>query len=192
MILYAKPSKKILTMPYDYSYLLSKVLVKGGNMAKGFLRAVYVLSRVMQVVAGVALCFMMTLTTCDVILRAFGRPIIGTYEMVSFSGGVVIGFSVPIASWVRGQIFVDFFYQKFPKAAQNVLHVCTRSLGIALFFFAAINLFRMATDMYRSGEVSLTLQLPFYPIAYGIGFAFLVQCLVLITDLFKIAGGQYE
>jgi hypothetical protein len=50
----------------------------------------------------------------------------------------------------------------------------------------------LATSLLRSGEVSLTLQLPFYPVAYGIGVACLVQCLSLIGDLVKIAGGDYE
>jgi TRAP-type C4-dicarboxylate transport system permease small subunit len=161
-------------------------------MAGGWKMIVYWLSRVMEVVAGVFLVFMMLLTTCDVILRIFGRPIIGTYEMVAFSGGIVIGFSVPITSWVRGQIFVDFFYQKFSKKVQDLFNYVTRVMSIILFVFTAVNLVRMATDMYRSGEVSLTLQLPFYPIAYGIGFAFFVEVLVLITDMAKIAGGEYE
>jgi TRAP-type C4-dicarboxylate transport system permease small subunit len=161
-------------------------------MTGGWKMVVYWLGRAMEVVAGVFLVFMMTLTTCDVILRVFGRPIIGTYEMVAFSGGIVIGFSVPITSWVRGQIFVDFFYQKFSKKIQNLFNYVTRCMSIVLFIFTAVNLMRMATDMYRSGEVSLTLQLPFYPIAYGIGFAFFVQVLVLITDIAKIAGGEYE
>lgn len=161
-------------------------------MGKGFQRFIYLLSRLMEVIAGIALVFMMSLTTCDVILRAFGRPIIGTYEMVAFTGGVVIGFATPITSWVRGQIFVDFFYQKFPKFWQNILNFATRILVLLLFSFAAFNLWKMASDMVRSGEVSLTLQLPFYPIAYGMGFAFVVQCLVVICDLMKIAGGEYE
>jgi TRAP-type C4-dicarboxylate transport system permease small subunit len=146
----------------------------------------------MEVIAGIFLVFMMLLTTFDVILRAFGRPIIGTYEMVALSGGMVIGFSVPITSWVRGQIFVDFLYQKFPRNVQDIFNYATRVMSIVLFIFTAWNLLRMATDMYRSGEVSLTLQLPFYPVAYGIGFAFLVQVFVLITDMMKIAGGEYE
>ncbi len=155
-------------------------------------RFTYLLSRVMEVIAGIALIFMMTLTTCDVILRAFSRPIIGTYEMVALAGGVVIGFSLPITSWLRGQIFVDFFYQTFPKFWQNVLNVITRLMALTLFLFVGWNLMILASDMVRSGQVSLTLQLPFYPIAYGIGFACFVQCLALISDLFKIAGGQYE
>jgi TRAP-type C4-dicarboxylate transport system permease small subunit len=161
-------------------------------VASGFQRNIYLLSRAMEVIAGVFLVFMMTLTTCDVVLRTFGRPIIGTYEMVGLSGGIVIGFSVPITSWLRGQIYVDFFYQKFSSTFKKGLHVSTRILGILLFLVTGINLMIMATQMLRAGEVTLTLQMPFYPICYGIGLAFLVQVVVLVTDVMKIAGGEYE
>jgi TRAP-type C4-dicarboxylate transport system permease small subunit len=161
-------------------------------MGKGFLRLIYLLSKFMEIIAGIALVFMMSLTTFDVILRAFGRPIIGTYEIVAFTGGVVIGFSTPITSWVRGQIFVDFFYQKFSHPWQNVFNVCTRLMSLALFLFVGWNLMILAAHMAKSGEVTMTLQLPFYPVAYGIGVAAFVQCLVLVADMMKIAGGQYE
>jgi TRAP-type C4-dicarboxylate transport system permease small subunit len=161
-------------------------------MGNGFLKLVYWLSRAMQSIAGFALVFMMTLTTCDVILRIFGKPIVGTYEIVAFTGGVVIGFATPITSFMRGHIFVDFFYQKFPKLGQNAINIMTRLLDIALFLIISWNLMKMARDMFRSGEVSLTLQLPFYPIAYGIGFALLIECLVLVCDIVKIARGEYE
>jgi TRAP-type C4-dicarboxylate transport system permease small subunit len=161
-------------------------------MGKAVVSFIYALSRFMQVIAGIALVFMMTLTTCDVLLRIFSKPIIGTYEMVAFTGGVVIGFSLPITSFVRGQIFVDFFYQKFPQFWQNVFNVVTRLMVMVLFLFIGWNLMILASDMVRSGEVSLTLQLPFYPVAYGIGIACFVQCLVIVGDLIKIAGGQYE
>jgi len=155
-------------------------------------RLTYTLCRCMQVVAGLGLVFMMSLTTCDVILRIFSRPIIGTYEIVAFTCGVVIGFSLPITSFLRGHIYVDFLYQKFPKFWQNVFNVTTRLMVFVLFLFVGWNLMRLAGDMLRAGEVSLTLQLPFYPIAYGIGISCFVQCLVVIGDLIKIAGGQYE
>jgi TRAP-type C4-dicarboxylate transport system permease small subunit len=161
-------------------------------VVNGFQRTIYVVGRVMEGFAGVALVFMMSLTTCDVILRAFGRPILGTYEIVGLLGGIIVGFSVPITSWLRGQIFVDFFYQKFPKASQRWLHVCTRIMGILLFLSIGVNLLKMAESLRRAGEVTLTLQLPFYPVCYGIGFAFLVQILVLVTDIVKISRGEYE
>jgi len=53
------------------------------------------LSNVMYVCAGVVLTFMMLLTVADVILRYLGRPIAGSYELVSLCGAVVVGFAIP-------------------------------------------------------------------------------------------------
>ena len=44
----------------------------------------------------------------------------------------------------------------------------------------------------KSGEVSLTLQVPFYPVAYGLEVCCFVQCLVLVCVIIKIFGGEYE
>jgi TRAP-type C4-dicarboxylate transport system permease small subunit len=150
------------------------------------------LSKWMQAVAGAALTFIMLLTVADVVLRLFGRPIVGTFEMVSKGGAIVIGFAIPITSWLRGHIFVDFFYQKCPKVVQNTMNVATRLVGIGLFFLIGWQLFGMGVDLYRSGEVTLTRQIPFYPLAYGLGVCSFIECLVLICDIGKIAGGQYE
>jgi hypothetical protein len=47
-------------------------------------------------------------------------------------------------------------------------------------------------DLQKSGEVSLTLQEPFYPVAYGIGVCCFVQCLVMVCDIVKISGGKFD
>ena len=159
---------------------------------KGFLNAVRGLSRILNGIAGVSLAFIMAITVMDVILRSFRNPIVGTYELVGFSGAVVIGFAIPLTSWGRGHIYVDFFVQRFSKGVQNIFDVATRCMGIGLFFLIGWNLLRIGMDLARSGEVSPTLRLPFYPVAYGVGICCLVQCLVLVCDIVKIAGGKYE
>ena len=47
-------------------------------------------------------------------------------------------------------------------------------------------------DIQKSGEVSPTLHLPFYPVAYAVGVVCFFQCLVLFCDIIKIFGGKYE
>ena len=150
------------------------------------------ISNLLNVIAGISITFMMFLTVTDVILRSFRRPIIGTYELVAFSGAIVIGFAVPLTTLLKGHVLVDFFVLWFPKAVRNSCHVVTRCLGIGLFFLLGWNLFKIGMDLYRSGEVSLTLQLPFYPIAFGVGICCFVQCLVLIAHILQIKGGTYE
>ena len=159
---------------------------------KGFLDTVRGVSRFLNIIAGISLTFLMFLTVSDVILRTFRRPIVGTYELVAFSGAVAIGFSLPFTSWIRAHIFVDFFIMKFSKKVQNVFNIGTRCLVLVLFYMIGWNLFKYALDLRKSGEVSPTLQIPFYPVAFGLGICCLIQCLVMVCDIVKIFGGEYE
>ena len=159
---------------------------------KGFLSKVSGLSRFFNTIAGISLTFLMLLTVLDVILRFFKRPIVGTYELVAFSGAIVIGFSLPLTSWMRGHIFVDFFILRFSKNVQNIFNIVTRCLVISLFFLIGWNLMKYGLDLQGSGEVSPTLRLPFYPVAYGLGICCFIQCLVVVCDIVKILGGEYE
>lgn len=134
----------------------------------------------------------MSLTVLDVILRSFRRPIVGTYELVAFSGAVVIGFAVPFTSWIRGHVYTDFLILRFSQKIRNLFNIFTRCLGIWLFLMIGWNLIDYGMDLYKSGEVSLTLQMPFYPVAYGLGICCFIQCLVLLCDILKIFGGKYE
>lgn len=161
-------------------------------MKKGLFDTVYGLSRFINIIAGISLTFLMLLTIADVILRRFRIPIVGTYELVAFSGAVVIGFSLPMTTWLRQHIFVDFFIIKFSKKVQNIFNICTRGIVIVLFVLMGWNLFKYALDLQRSGEVSLTLRIPFWPVAFGVGICCFIQCLVLICDVVKIFGGEYE
>jgi TRAP-type C4-dicarboxylate transport system permease small subunit len=159
---------------------------------EGFLIGVKGLSRFLNIIAGIALAFMMCLTVADIILRFFRRPIVGTYELVAFSGAVVIGFSVPFTSWMKGHVNTDFLILSFSQKTRNAFNIATRCLGAWLFLMIGWNLIKYGMDLYKSGEVSPTLQVPFYPVAYGMGICCLIECLVLLCDILKILGGKDE
>lgn len=136
--------------------------------------------------------FIMLLTVLDVILRSFRMPITGTYELVAFSGAIIVGFALPLTSFKRGHIYVDFFLQKLPPRVQTIFNTFTRCLGIVLFALISWNLIKVGMNLHKSGEVSLTLKLPFYPIAYGVACCCFIQCMVLAADIIKIARGVYD
>ena len=158
----------------------------------GFVNSIKGITRFLNIIAGISLTFLMLLTISDVILRFFRMPIVGTYELVAFAGAVVIGFSLPLTSWLRAHIFVDFAILKFPRNIRDVFNIVTRCMVLILFVLIGWNLLKYGLDLQRSGEVSPTLHIPFYPVAYGIGIACFVQCLVMVCDIVKILGGKYE
>ncbi len=143
-------------------------------------------------ISGIILILMMLITVTDVILRSFGKPIVGAFELVAFSGALVLGFSVPFTSWVRGHIYVDFLVQRLPRTTRMAFHTATRCLGIGLFFVIGWNLLKMGADLSKSGEVSSTLQMPFYPVVYAVGVCCFIQCLVLLADVWKVFEDKYE
>ena len=158
----------------------------------GLLRFIFRLSQGGNQVAGVTLTLVMGLTVADVFLRTLGKPLVGVFELVAFFGAVVIGFSIPFTSWVRGHIYVDFLILKFSKGTRKGIHVFTRLLGMGLFALIGWNLLKMAGDLQRSGEVSPTLHVPFYPVVYGIGVVCLIQVLMLTADIVKVLKERYE
>jgi len=157
-----------------------------------FLKIIERLIRFMEIIAGIALTMIVFLTTADVIGRAFGYPILGTYEIVAILGGVVIGFVAPITSWKRGHVFVDFLTVRLGQRHKNRIDIATRVVAIALFLLIGTSIMRIGNSLHEAEEVSATIQLPLYPIAYAIGVSLYVLCFVVFCDILKIKGGLYE
>jgi TRAP-type C4-dicarboxylate transport system permease small subunit len=153
---------------------------------KAFVAVCKLLSGWMNGLAGIILLLMMLLTVVDVVLRCAGHAIIGTYELVAIAGAAVVGFAVAQTSWDRGHIYVDFLVEKRSDAVKNAFFICTRIVGIAIFALLAWNLFMKAGHLHKSGEVSMTLRIPYYPAAYSLAFCFFAECLILIADVFKV------
>lgn len=159
---------------------------------RAFTSAITNISKTMQWISGITIWAIMTMTLADVIMRHFGYPIVGSFEIISFLGAIVVGFAVPYTSLMRGHIYVDFLVNRFSDDRKAVMHVITRIMGIFLFFILSWFFFSMAWDLFSKGEVSTTFKLPFYPIAAGLGCSFILQVFVLTCDIFRTYGGSHE
>jgi TRAP-type C4-dicarboxylate transport system permease small subunit len=149
-------------------------------------------SRIFADIGGVALTFMMCLTVADVVLRTFDYPILGAYEMVGLSLAIVIGFSIPKVSMDRGQVYMEIILERLPSRNRAILNTFTRILCIILFSVIGWNLFLVGNEFLATGEVSPTINIPFFPIAYCVAVCCFLECLVFVFDIVKIWRGQYE
>ncbi len=142
------------------------------------------LASVMDIVAGLALVGIMVLTSLDVILRYFGNPIPGAYDMVSLTAAFVIGFAVPRTAWDRTHVTVDILVDRFP-GIKGAFHVATRILALCFFIILSWYLIKLGLSFSKTGESTLTLALPLYPVAFALGLCSIVQCIVLFADLVR-------
>src|SRR4030043_1043266 len=150
------------------------------------------ISKVLNFIAGGAVTFMMLLTVAAVLLRAGGHPIIGTFEIVALLLALVIGFCIPQVSLDRGHVYMDFLLEKLSKRGKKVMNTITRLFCISFFLPLGYNLFNVGARFHASGEVSATIKIPFYPVAYGVAVCCLLECCVFIFDIVRIWRGEYE
>ncbi len=153
---------------------------------KAFIFAIKKCTIWMNTVAEAVLVIMMTITVGDVVLRTFGKPIVGTYELVAMAGAIIIGFAVPKTSWDRGHVYVDFLIENRSVAVRNGFFLATRIVGIIIYALLSWNLLLKGLVLQKAGEVSLTLRVPFYPAAFLLSLCFLVQCFSLVGDILRI------
>ncbi len=146
-------------------------------------RIVGTVTSAMNAVAASAVVVMMLLICADVALRYFRLPIPGTYELVGFLGALAASFALAQTSVERGHIAVDFLVQKFSQRAQTIIDGINAAVGAVMFGFICRAVAAYAADLKAAGEVSMTLEMPTYPIVYGIaaGFAMLTAVLVVRT-----------
>ena len=64
--------------------------------------------------------------------------------------------------------------------------------GRMIFIAIGYNLFSVANEFRMSGEVTPTIQLPFYPVAYGVGVCCFLECFVFIFDIIKVWTMHHE
>src|SRR5512143_2864814 len=98
-------------------------------------------SKLLNIIAGIAVTAMMLLTVADVLLRAGGYPFVGAYEIVTLLLALVIGFGIPQVSLERGHVYMEFLLDKLTKRGKDRMNIFTRILCLVLFAFIGINLF---------------------------------------------------
>jgi TRAP-type C4-dicarboxylate transport system permease small subunit len=141
-------------------------------------------SKGLAIIAGTSLTLMMLLTVSDVVGRAFGHPIMGTYE--------VIGFAMPKVSLARQHIYMDFLVDRLSKRNRAIMNISTRILCISLFVLIGYSLFGVGNEYRISGETSPTIRLPFYPLAYAVGICCFVECFVFLFEIVKSWRERHE
>ncbi|MDF1551764.1 MAG: TRAP transporter small permease [Deferrisomatales bacterium] len=137
-----------------------------------------------------AVCLVgMMLTTCaDVVGRAVSTPITGAVEIAALFATLALSFSLPYAHRQKSHVGVEILTMLLGERAQAGVRVFTGLLGLFLFVVIAWQSAGYATQMRASGEVSLTLELPYYLVIYFISASFVVLSLVQLAELIRDVG----
>lgn len=133
--------------------------------------------------AGVGVLAMTAVTCVDVVLRQFGRPLVGTYDLVRIAGGVTLACALPVTTAVKGHVAIEYFFHKLRRPGRIVVDTLMRLVQITACSVAARECARHGHKLLRSGEVTPTLQWPTFWVAWVLAAACVLTALVTLYHL---------
>jgi TRAP-type C4-dicarboxylate transport system permease small subunit len=138
----------------------------------------------LAVLAAASLLIMMSVTVVDVVLRVFGLPLTGAYDLVKLAGTFTLAGALPYTTAVKGHVAIEFLSQRFRRRTRAVVDGALRLGTISLFSLLAWSCFEHGNSLRHRGQVSMTLQLPEFWAAYAISASCSLVVLVTLFHLF--------
>ena len=143
------------------------------------------LNRILIVVAGIVLAMMIFLTCANVFIRTVWVPIKGTYELMGYFGAVITALALGYTQVRQGHIAVDILVIRFSKRTQRILNAVNNLICAVFFALVAWRIAQYATTLMRTGEVTETLRIAYYPFTYSVSLGCAVLALVGLTEFLK-------
>ncbi|NIS60890.1 MAG: TRAP transporter small permease subunit [Proteobacteria bacterium] len=144
------------------------------------------LNRLLLCIAGMALAGMVFLTCSNIFIRIIWFPIKGSYELMGFFGAIVTAFALGYTQMRRGHVGIDIVVNQFSARTQRILNGVNYFICTLFFALAGWQIAVWGTTIWRTGEVTETLRIIFYPFIYGVALGCFILCLVFLVDLVKV------
>jgi TRAP-type C4-dicarboxylate transport system permease small subunit len=143
------------------------------------------LNKILIWIGGIFLMSMILLTCANILFRATWVPIRGTFELMGFFGAIVTAFALGNTQLKRGHIAVNVLINTFPKRIRRVLNSINNVICMLFFIVATWQITLKAMTLQRTGEVTETLRIIYYPFTYSVAFGCAVLSLVFLTDFLR-------
>ena len=145
-----------------------------------------ILNRTFMLIAGAFMAAMILITCANIFLRIVWMPIKGTFELMGFFGAVATAFVLGYTQMKKAHISVDILVNGFSQRVRTVFNGI--NYFVCMIFFAVLGwqISRLATTIWKTGEVTETLRIIYYPFTYGVAFGCFLLASVLLVDLLKL------
>jgi len=137
----------------------------------------------MAAVSGAGVLTMMLVTCFDVIGRLFRAPLVGAYDIVKIAGTLTIAGALPYTTAVKGHVAIEYFFHRLSRVWRIIVDTVARLLAMGLFAFLSWQFINYGAALRRSGQVTLTLQLPVWWVPWVMAVSCALVLLVILHNL---------
>ena len=146
------------------------------NFVRGLIRG-------LAAISCCAVAAMIVVTCADILLRLFGHPIPGAYDIMALLGVVAMGGALPLTSALKGHVAIEVFYLRMGRAGRTATDTLIRALMAVALFLGAWQCVGFGNRLMRSGEVTATLELPFFWVPWLLAVSLAATALTALYHL---------
>ena len=143
-------------------------------------------------IAYIGISLTIVITVMEFICRSFGKPIEGTYDIIGLIQVILVCSAIPYCTFQKGHIRVDMFMARLPKRVQVVIDSIIGLLSIGFFLCVAWQSVMLGNSFRRTGDVSMTVFIPFYPFVYIIALSCIFVALLIVSDIIESIISEVE
>lgn len=141
------------------------------------------ISRILGLVGGAILLFIMALIFYSVVMRyVFNAPPIFTLDTVQVALVPVAAFAILYAGWTNGHVAVDVITELMPKWITRWIEVVVRLVCAATFGLMTKQLVVLYSDSLELGEATNFMEIPHHPFIAMMVLAMGLLTLMLIAQ----------
>jgi len=142
--------------------------------------------RVFCAIGGVALLGMLSIACANMILRVFGFPIKGSYELICLLAVITYASTLGEAERANVHMRADIISSRYDLKVRNYLNFIVSIIMAIFFIIVALKMFNWGFKVYATGERTETLRLRYYPVILWTGVSLLwLVVSFLINPRFK-------
>lgn len=136
---------------------------------------------------------MVLLTVTDIVLRRFfNSPLVFSYEITTFMLLVYVFCVGPYSFASNRSISIDVVTTGYPPKIRKVTEMIARLIGAILWGLIGWRTIHQALFLWKMGQISGLLSIPFFPFTFFVAFASLLLALVLLIQSFEVLIGDIK
>ena len=105
---------------------------------------------------------------------------------MGFFGAIVTAFSLGYTQMKKAHTRVDILVDIFSTKTQMILNAVNLVICIIFFVVAGWHISKYGATLWRTGEVTETLRIIYYPFTYGVAGGCFLIALVMFVEILKL------
>lgn len=145
-------------------------------------------NRVLTWAAGLTLASMMLFSVADMVLRALGQTVAGSYEVIGWLSAAAMALALGSVQQHRGHVAMDLIVVRLGRRMRATVELLTSLLSLLLFAAVAWYVARYGRVLQETGSLSETLRAIVHPWVYLVAAGCGGLTLALLIDFLRSAG----